>query len=160
MSGPAGDPSSDNEASQEQNGGESSTGLFELPQRLNCPRHPQKRVCVQYYIVWRTVLPLSQTIRSRQRAGCDAFIIHAIFCVHVPIDPSSKLVLKIYLESTVQGAEEMGEAEHKLNVYVQKNAPGSCAEFFGYTMVEKSDRVADKRITPGKWLVRLHSSVW
>ena len=53
----------------------------------------------------------------------------------------------------MHGAEEMGENEHKLNVYVQKNAAGSCADFFGYTIVERSDRVADKRITPGKWLV-------
>lgn len=53
----------------------------------------------------------------------------------------------------LQGAEEMGENEHKLNVYVQKYAPGSCADFFGYTIVERTDRVSDKRITPGKWLV-------
>jgi hypothetical protein len=57
------------------------------------------------------------------------------------------------LDDCVQGAQEMGENEHKLNVYVQKNAAGSCADFFGYTIVERSDRVADKRITPGKWLV-------
>jgi len=51
----------------------------------------------------------------------------------------------------------MGENEHLLNVYVQQNAPGSCAEFFGYTIVNRSDRVLDKRITPGKWLVRPHA---
>lgn len=50
-------------------------------------------------------------------------------------------------------AKEMGENEHLLNVYVQKNAPGSCADFFGYTVVNRSDRVSDKRITPGKWLL-------
>lgn len=60
----------------------------------------------------------------------------------------------------VQEAKEMGENEHLLNVYVQKNAPGSCAEFYGYTVVNRSDRVSDKRITPGKWLVCLHSAAW
>lgn len=53
----------------------------------------------------------------------------------------------------MQGAAEMGENEHLLNVYVKNNARGSCAEFFGYTVVDRSDRVADKRITRGKWLV-------
>lgn len=29
----------------------------------------------------------------------------------------------------VAGADEMGQMEHVLNVYVQKNAPGCCADF-------------------------------
>jgi hypothetical protein len=52
----------------------------------------------------------------------------------------------------------MNDNEHLLNVYVSKNAPGSCAEFLGYTTVSSSADVADRRITPGKWLVRCTNS--
>ena len=54
----------------------------------------------------------------------------------------------------VQGADKMNDNEHLLNVYVAKNAAGSCADFLGYTVVQSSADVSDRRITPGKWLVR------
>eukprot|EP00892_Ulva_mutabilis_P003427 jgi/Ulvmu1/1456/UM011_0186.1 len=63
-----------------------------------------------------------------------------------------RIIMKRVKKATAEAAQ-MGENEHLLNVYVQQNAPGSCAEFFGYTVVNRSDRVLDKRITPGKWLL-------
>lgn len=54
----------------------------------------------------------------------------------------------------MQGAQEMSENEHLLNVHVSKNAYNSCADFLGYTLVKSSADVSDRRITPGKWLVR------
>jgi hypothetical protein len=56
----------------------------------------------------------------------------------------------------MQGADKMNDNEHLLNVYVSKNATGSCAEFLGYTTVTSPADVADRRITPGKWLVRCY----
>ena len=58
----------------------------------------------------------------------------------------------------MQGAEQMSENEHLLNVYVSKNAADSCADFMGFTMVDSPADVSDRRITPGKWLVRVDSS--
>jgi hypothetical protein len=54
----------------------------------------------------------------------------------------------------MQGAEQMSENEHLLNVYVSKHAGDSCADFLGYSLVTSPADVADRRITPGKWLVR------
>ena len=54
----------------------------------------------------------------------------------------------------MQGAEQMSHNEHLLNVYVSKYAVDSCADFFGYSVVESAKDVNDRRITPGKWLVR------
>lgn len=48
----------------------------------------------------------------------------------------------------------MGKIEHVLNVHVSRCAKGSCAEFLGYSDVHGSDKVVDKRITTGTWLVR------
>jgi len=48
----------------------------------------------------------------------------------------------------------MGQLEHLLNVHAAKHAPGSCAEFLGYSEVAQVAAVSDKRITPGTWLVR------
>lgn len=53
----------------------------------------------------------------------------------------------------MQGAEEMGNNEHLLNVYVSKHAADSCAAFLGYTVVDNAREVQDRRITPGKWLL-------
>ena len=49
----------------------------------------------------------------------------------------------------------MSENEHLLNVYVAKNAPDSCADFMGFTVVKDIRDANDRRITPGKWLVRI-----
>ena len=51
-----------------------------------------------------------------------------------------------------QGAAEMGQMEHVLNVYVSKAAKGSVADFMGYVEVE--DQQATSRLTSGLWLVR------
>ena len=51
----------------------------------------------------------------------------------------------------MQGAEEMGQMEHLLNVYASKAAKGSIADFVGY--VEVADEEATTRLTQGTWLV-------
>ena len=51
-----------------------------------------------------------------------------------------------------QGAVEMAQMEHLINVYAAKAAPGSVADFMGY--IEVSEERANTRLTPGLWLVR------
>lgn len=50
-----------------------------------------------------------------------------------------------------QGAEEMAQMEHLMNVYASKAAKGSIAEFLGYCEVSASE--ANYRLTEGLWLV-------
>lgn len=47
----------------------------------------------------------------------------------------------------------MGQMEHLLNVYAQRVAKGSIADFLGYCEVEEDD--ATSRLTEGLWLVSL-----
>ena len=55
----------------------------------------------------------------------------------------------------MQGAVEMSENEHLLNVYVSKNAADSCADFLGYSHVSLAPgEKLDRKLTQGKWLVR------
>lgn len=54
--------------------------------------------------------------------------------------------------SVRQGAAEMGQMEHVLNVYISKAAKGSVADFMGYVEVEEQQ--ATSRLTSGLWLVR------
>jgi len=51
----------------------------------------------------------------------------------------------------VEDAEEVGRAEHLLNVYACEMAAGSCADFLGY--VEVAPEEARGRVTAGNWLV-------
>ena len=51
-----------------------------------------------------------------------------------------------------QGALEMGEMEHLLNVYASRSAPNSIADFVGYAQVGEHE--ASRRLTEGLWLVR------
>lgn len=51
----------------------------------------------------------------------------------------------------MQGAAEMAQMEHIINVYASKAAKGSIAEFLGYC--EVSAREANYRLTEGLWLV-------
>jgi hypothetical protein len=51
-----------------------------------------------------------------------------------------------------QGAEQMGQMEHLLNVYATKSAKGAIADFVGYVEVRESE--ATMRLTQGLWLVR------
>lgn len=51
----------------------------------------------------------------------------------------------------VQGAEEMAQMEHLLNVYASRVAKGSIADFVGY--VEVAEDEATTRLTQGVWLV-------
>jgi hypothetical protein len=50
-----------------------------------------------------------------------------------------------------QGAEQMGQMEHLLNVYATKSAKGAIADFVGYVEVRESE--ATMRLTQGLWLV-------
>lgn len=52
---------------------------------------------------------------------------------------------------TAQGAEEMAQMEHLMNVYASKAAKGGIAEFLGYCEVAASE--ANYRLTEGLWLV-------
>jgi hypothetical protein len=67
--------------------------------------------------------------------------------------PTPWTMLTRRLCACLQGAEEMGQMEHLLNVYVSRAAKGSCADFLGYC--EVPDREATMRLTAGLWLVRL-----
>ena len=51
----------------------------------------------------------------------------------------------------MEDAEEVGRAEHLLNVYACEMAAGSCADFLGY--VEVAPEEARGRVTAGNWLV-------
>lgn len=73
--------------------------------------------------------------------------------------------VKVLLNSTVmfvacsrslhrQGASEMAEMEHVLNVYAAKAAKEAVADFLGFCEVYEEDSKANKRLTPGLWLVR------
>lgn len=53
-----------------------------------------------------------------------------------------------------QGAAEMGQMEHLLNVYASRVARGHCADFVGYC--EVAEHEATPKLTPGLWLVRVH----
>lgn len=53
----------------------------------------------------------------------------------------------------VQGAEEMAQMEHLLNVYASRAAKGSIADFVGY--IEVNEDEATTKLTQGIWLVKL-----
>lgn len=56
----------------------------------------------------------------------------------------------------MQGAEEMAQMEHLMNVYASKAAKGGIAEFLGYCEVAASE--ANYRLTEGLWLVSSNGS--
>eukprot|EP00878_Enallax_costatus_P021670 GHUV01022959.1.p1 GENE.GHUV01022959.1~~GHUV01022959.1.p1 ORF type:complete len:156 (+),score=25.26 GHUV01022959.1:155-622(+) len=66
-----------------------------------------------------------------------------------------RVVLK-RTKARVEGAAEMAQMEHIINVYASKAAKGSIAEFLGYC--EVSAREANYRLTEGLWLVSLACS--
>ncbi len=47
----------------------------------------------------------------------------------------------------------MAEMEHVLNVYAAKAAKDAVADFLGFCEVYEEDTKANKRLTPGLWLV-------
>ena len=51
----------------------------------------------------------------------------------------------------MQGAEEMAQMEHLLNVYASRAAKGSIADFVGYVEVDEDE--ATTKLTQGIWLV-------
>ncbi|CAD7700462.1 unnamed protein product [Ostreobium quekettii] len=61
-----------------------------------------------------------------------------------------RVVLK-RVKRRVDGAEEMGEMEHVLNVYATRVANGCVADFIGYCGVDGSE--ARGRLTEGLWLI-------
>ncbi|PNW72528.1 hypothetical protein CHLRE_16g688526v5 [Chlamydomonas reinhardtii] len=63
---------------------------------------------------------------------------------------SQRVVLK-RVKTRVEGAEEMSQMEHLLNVYASRVARGHCADFLGYC--EVADSEANVRLTAGLWLV-------
>lgn len=62
-----------------------------------------------------------------------------------------KVVLK-RVKTRVEGAEQMGQMEHLLNVHAANAARGAVAEFIGYLEVQPEE--ASTRLTQGLWLVR------
>ncbi len=58
--------------------------------------------------------------------------------------------------ATLQGAEQMGQMEHLLNVYANKAAKGSIADFVGY--IEVAEEQATTKLTQGVWLVSMNVS--
>lgn len=60
--------------------------------------------------------------------------------------------------SVLQGASEMAEMEHVLNVYAAKAAKEAVADFLGFCEVYEEDSKANKRLTPGLWLVWVFST--
>jgi hypothetical protein len=65
-------------------------------------------------------------------------------------------LLPLPLHPLTQGATEMAQMEHLMNVYASKAAKGSIAEFIGYC--EVLPREASQKLTEGLWLVRSTSS--
>lgn len=61
-----------------------------------------------------------------------------------------RVVLK-RVKARVQGAQEMGEMEHLLNVYAARAARNHCALFKGYCEVSRQE--ANTRLTEGLWLI-------
>ena len=62
-----------------------------------------------------------------------------------------RVVLK-RVKSRVEGAEQMGQMEHLLNVHAAGAARGAVAAFLGYLEVPPEE--ASSRLTQGLWLVR------
>lgn len=62
-----------------------------------------------------------------------------------------RVVLK-RVKTRVEGAEQMGQMEHLLNVYAARAAPGAIAEFRGFLEVQPEE--ATSRLTQGLWLVQ------
>lgn len=56
------------------------------------------------------------------------------------------------VKTRVEGAEQMGQMEHLLNVHAATAARGAIAEFMGYLEVQPEQ--ASTRLTQGLWLVR------
>ncbi|KAL0019460.1 hypothetical protein WJX77_005863 [Trebouxia sp. C0004] len=63
---------------------------------------------------------------------------------------TERVVLK-RVKKRVQGAEQMGQMEHLLNVYANKAAKGSIADFVGY--IEVAEEQATTKLTQGVWLM-------
>ena len=55
------------------------------------------------------------------------------------------------VKARVQGADEMVQMEHLINVYASKAARGSIAEFLGFCEVARAQAAGN--LTPGLWLV-------
>jgi hypothetical protein len=68
-----------------------------------------------------------------------------VLLAHAFVHPS-------FLPSVAQGAEEMAQMEHLLNVYASRVARGHVADFLGYCEVAADE--ASARLTQGLWLVR------
>eukprot|EP00775_Hariotina_reticulata_P003693 gene3693-3953_t len=65
-------------------------------------------------------------------------------------DGQERVVLK-RVKTRVEGATEMAQMEHLMNVYASKAAKGSIAEFIGYC--EVLPREASHKLTEGLWLM-------
>ena len=61
-----------------------------------------------------------------------------------------------YVLAAGQGAAEMCQMEHLLNVYAGKVAKKNVADFMGYMEVE--DHEATRTLTPGLWLVCVYNT--
>lgn len=51
----------------------------------------------------------------------------------------------------LQGATQMGQMEHLLNVYASRAAPGKVADFIGY--IDVASAQATRQLSEGTWLV-------
>lgn len=63
-----------------------------------------------------------------------------------------RVVLK-RVKQGVQGADEMAEMEHLLNVYTARAARSAVADFLGYCDVTEADTKVNRKLSPGLWLV-------
>ena len=51
----------------------------------------------------------------------------------------------------LQGAAQMGQMEHLLNVYASRAVPGKVADFIGY--IDVASAQATRQLSEGTWLV-------
>lgn len=72
--------------------------------------------------------------------------------LELPGGEHERVVLK-RVKARVEGADEMAEMEHVLNVYAAKVARKAVADFLGFCDVSEEDSRKNKRLTPGLWLM-------
>ncbi|GLI68475.1 hypothetical protein VaNZ11_012901 [Volvox africanus] len=95
----------------------------------------------------RPILPKSITVERIMGEGSFG----QVFGGYLSTSSGNQRVVLKRVKTRVQGAEEMSQMEHLLNVYASRVARGHCADFQGYC--EVADSEATGRLTPGLWLV-------
>ena len=88
-----------------------------------------------------------RVVLKRVKKRVQVWITDRLRYVTRGVTPAVKLFM------TLQGAEQMGQMEHLLNVYANKAAKGSIADFVGY--IEVAEEQATTKLTQGVWLVSI-----